>query len=109
MAAGVGYQFRFNNAFLSTINTPQEAAKAVQAAIKVVGEENVNGSCKPFSISEDFSFMQRQAPSCYLLIGNGVDSVGGCALHNPLYDFNDNILMTGVDFWQTLVEQELVK
>ncbi len=109
MAAGVGYQFRFNNAFLSTINTPQEAAKAVQAAIKVVGEEHVNGSCKPFSISEDFSFMQRQAPSCYLLIGNGVDSVGGCALHNPLYDFNDNILMTGVDFWQTLVEQELVK
>jgi len=40
-------------------------------------------------------------------LGNGVDSVGGCMLHNPYYDFNDDILETGALYWVTLVQQEL--
>ncbi|MEC6907407.1 M20 aminoacylase family protein [Photobacterium piscicola] len=108
MSAGVDYQFKFNNSFLSTINTPQETIHAVNAAIAVAGVDKVNGSCQPFTISEDFSFMLREAKGCYILVGNGVGECGGTALHNPYYDFNDNILMDGVNFWQTLVEQQLV-
>lgn len=108
MSAGVDYQFKFNNSFLSTINTPQETIHAVNAAITVAGVDKVNGSCQPFTISEDFSFMLREAKGCYILVGNGVGECGGTALHNPYYDFNDNILMDGVNFWQTLVEQQLV-
>ncbi|SKC31715.1 M20 aminoacylase family protein [Photobacterium piscicola] len=107
MSAGVDYQFKFNNSFLSTINTPQETIHAVNAAITVAGVDKVNGSCQPFTISEDFSFMLREAKGCYILVGNGVGECGGTALHNPYYDFNDNILMDGVNFWQTLVEQQL--
>ena len=107
MAAGVEYRYNFNNSFLSTINSEAETLKAVAAAEAVVGKNKVDGSCHPFTISEDFSFMQRQVPSCYILIGNGVGEVGGCALHNPLYDFNDEVLLTGVNFWVTLVEQQL--
>lgn len=107
MSAGVDYQFKFNNSFLSTINTPQETIHAVNAAIAVAGVDKVNGSCQPFTISEDFSFMLREAKGCYILVGNGVGECGGTALHNPYYDFNDNILMDGVNFWQTLVEQQL--
>ncbi|MGF1685105.1 M20 family metallopeptidase [Photobacterium japonica] len=109
MAAGVDYTFSFNNSFLSTINTPEETAHAVRAAIAVAGEDKVNGSCQPFTISEDFSFMLREANGCYILVGNGVGECGGTALHNPLYDFNDEILMSGVNFWQALVEQQLNK
>lgn len=107
MSAGVDYQFKFNNSFLSTINTPQETIHAVNAAIAVAGVDKVNGSCQPFTISEDFSFMLREAKGCYILVGNGVGECGGTALHNPYYDFNDNILMDGVNFWQRLVEQQL--
>ena len=107
MSAGVDYQFKFNNSFLSTINTLQETTHAVNAAIAVAGVDKVNGSCQPFTISEDFSFMLREAKGCYILVGNGVGECGGTALHNPYYDFNDNILMDGVNFWQTLVEQQL--
>ncbi|HIF9203935.1 TPA: M20 aminoacylase family protein [Photobacterium damselae] len=107
MAAGVDYKYNFNNSFLSTINTPEETAHAVKAALAVAGEDKVNGSCQPFTISEDFSFMLREAKGCYILVGNGVGECGGTALHNPHYDFNDNILMSGVNFWQTLVEQQL--
>ncbi|MDC4169876.1 M20 aminoacylase family protein [Photobacterium damselae] len=107
MAAGVDYKYNFNNSFLSTINTPEETDHAVKAALVVAGEDKVNGSCQPFTISEDFSFMLREAKGCYILVGNGVGECGGTALHNPHYDFNDNILMSGVNFWQTLVEQQL--
>lgn len=107
MSAGVDYQYHFNNSFLSTINTPEETAHAVKAAQAVVGEENVNGACERFTISEDFSFMLREVKGCYVLVGNGVGECGGTALHNPHYDFNDNILEHGVGFWKTLVEQQL--
>ncbi|WP_299734724.1 M20 aminoacylase family protein [uncultured Endozoicomonas sp.] len=106
-SAGVDYSYHFNNSFLSTINTAAETEHAVNAARKVVGEERVNGQCEPFTISEDFSFMLRQVPGCYVLVGNGDDEKGGTALHNPLYDFNDNILMKGVNYWQALVETQL--
>ncbi|MDC5808293.1 hypothetical protein OPW07_00950 [Vibrio europaeus] len=52
---------------------------------------------------------------CYILVGNGngngngIGECGGTALHNPHYDFNDDILGTGIRYWQTLVEQQLAK
>ncbi|PSW21380.1 amidohydrolase [Photobacterium sanctipauli] len=109
MSAGVDYQYRFNNSFLSTINTQEETQHAISAAEKVVGVENVVGNCEPFTISEDFSFMLREVKGCYILVGNGVGECGGTALHNPYYDFNDEILGTGMRYWQTLVEAQLAK
>ncbi|PJE78511.1 N-acyl-L-amino acid amidohydrolase [invertebrate metagenome] len=107
LSAGVDYKYHFNNSFLSTINTAQETEFAVRAASNVVGREKVNGSSEPFTISEDFSFMLREVPGCYILMGNGEGACGGTALHNPHYNFNDHILMTGVRYWKTLVEQQL--
>ncbi|MCW8334504.1 M20 aminoacylase family protein [Vibrio paucivorans] len=109
MSAGVDYRYRFNNSFLSTINTPEETQHAIAAAEAVVGSDNVIGNCEPFTISEDFSFMLREVKGCYILVGNGVGECGGTALHNPHYDFNDDILGTGMRYWQTLVEQQLAK
>ncbi|MGR5367954.1 M20 aminoacylase family protein [Photobacterium damselae] len=109
MSAGVDYQYHFNNSFLSTINTPEETQHAIAAAEAVVGSDNVIGNCEPFTISEDFSFMLREVKGCYILVGNGVGESSGTALHNPNYDFNDDILGTGMRYWQTLVEQQLAK
>ncbi|MGF1779812.1 M20 aminoacylase family protein [Vibrio nomapromontoriensis] len=107
MAAGVDYQYTFNNSFLSTINTPEETEHAIKAAQQVVGTENVDGACEPFTISEDFSFMLREVKGCYILVGNGIGECGGTALHNPLYDFNDEILGHGIQYWKALVEGQL--
>ncbi|KZK84538.1 putative hydrolase YxeP [Pseudovibrio sp. Ad13] len=108
VSAGVEYKYKFTNTFLSTINTPKETAVAVRVAKAIAGEENVDGEAPPFTISEDFSYMQRKVPSCYILVGNGkVGEKGGTALHKPFYDFNDNILMTGVRFWTELVKDQL--
>ena len=63
----------------------------------------VNPSGPMLMGSEDFAFMLQQAPGCYFLIGNGAgDGHGACMVHNPNYDFNDDILAVGADFWTTL-------
>ncbi|MCG3102548.1 beta-galactosidase, partial [Enterobacter sp. DRP3] len=51
----------------------------------------------PLMGSEDFAFMLEARPGCYAFIGNGIGSKGGCMVHNPGYDFNDDILAIGAD------------
>ena len=56
--------------------------------------------------SEDFSFMLESAPGAYINIGNG-DGDGGCDVHNPGYDFNDEILPLGAAALAGIVEKKL--
>ncbi|UGA54662.1 M20 aminoacylase family protein [Vibrio sp. VB16] len=107
-SAGLKYNFEFSNCVLSTVNDPEKAKIAARIAGSIVGNEKVDITCKPYCTSEDFSFMQREVPSCYILIGNGArGEKGGVALHLPTYDFNDDLLMTGVQFWVKLVRDQL--
>jgi amidohydrolase len=106
-AHGADHDFDYIRLFHSTINDEEQTEAAYQAAVASVGEKNVEHNCKPLPISEDFSSMLRVKAGCYIFIGNGIDSVGGCMLHNPNYDFNDDISATGVQYWSTLVEQKL--
>ena len=58
--------------------------------------------------AEDFSFMLNERPGCYIWLGNGPGE-GGCYLHNPFYDFNDQALIYGASYWARLVELRLEK
>jgi len=106
-AAGAEYELHFHTLFPSTINSRLETTHAIEAATAVLGKDRVNGSCDAYTISEDFSHMLRTKPGCYGLIGNGGDAAGGCALHNPNYDFNDKILLSGASYWVQLTENLL--
>ena len=106
-AHGASYEFDYQRNFIPTINSPDEAEIAAAVARRVVGPENVIGNSRPAMTSEDFGYMLQARPGAYLLLGNGVEGVGGCSLHNPAYDFNDEILSIGADFWVELVESEL--
>jgi hippurate hydrolase len=106
-AHGVDYEFSYIRNFVPTVNTATEAEIAAKVARTVVGTENVVGDSRPVMTSEDFGYMLQHRPGAYLLLGNGVDGVGGCSLHNPAYDFNDQILGIGTDFWISLVQSEL--
>ena len=72
----------------------------------VVGAERVHRDLAPCMGSEDFAYMLQARPGSYIWIGNGLGP-GGCFLHNPGYDFNDEILPIGASYWATLVEREL--
>jgi hippurate hydrolase len=106
-ANGASYEFSYRHNFIPTVNTPAEAAIAATVAASVVGADNVIGDSRPAMTSEDFGYMLQARPGAYLLLGNGAEGVGGCSLHNPAYDFNDDILCTGADFWVALVQDQL--
>lgn len=106
-AYGVEFDFEYLNLFYPTINQHHAYQAARGAAMKVLPSESVNDACQALTASEDFSSMLRVKPGAYVLIGNGVESKGGCVLHNAHYDFNDDILPIGINFWVALIEQEL--
>ena len=87
-----------------------DADLAARVAAKVLGEDNIDAVAPPDMASEDFAFMLNERPGCYIWLGNGGDGeLGGCSVHNPYYDFNDNILALGASYWATLVETALPK
>jgi len=106
-AQGASYEFSYQRNFIPTVNTATEANIAAGVASAVVGAHNVVGDSRPAMTSEDFGYMLQARPGAYLLLGNGKEGVGGCSLHNPAYDFNDEILCIGADFWVNLVETQL--
>src|SRR5262245_15435858 len=107
-AYGAAVEMRYERRYPPTINAPRETAIAAEAIAKVVGEENVLTDLPPTMGAEDFAFMLQAKPGCYVWIGNGPGE-GGFKLHNPRYDFNDEILPIGPSYWAALVERVLAR
>jgi Metal-dependent amidase/aminoacylase/carboxypeptidase len=98
---GLSAQITFNPenpGYPVTFNATAETELALLAAMAVAGEDCVNQKPIPGMGSEDFAFMLQEKPGCYIWIGNG-PSENGCLLHNPHYDFNDEILPVGAAYW----------
>lgn len=103
-------QMRFQRNYPPTINHPQETAFAREVLQDLVGAEHLLAQ-EPTMGAEDFAFMLQAKPGCYCFIGNGAGDhrmpghgEGPCTLHNPNYDFNDDITPLGASYWVRLVE-----
>lgn len=85
------------------INTEAETRLAEDVARDLFGDHAVIDHCPPVLASEDFAFMLEARPGCYLFVGNGTTGAHSCSLHNPHYDFNDDILPIVAAYWVKLV------
>jgi hippurate hydrolase len=115
-AFGADIDFRFMRNYPPLINHEKETAFAVQVLQSVVGAENVDAKVEPTMGAEDFAFMLQEKPGCYVFIGNGEGAhrdaghgLGPCNLHNPSYDFNDDLLPIGATYWVRLAEAFLAR
>ncbi|MGE5945813.1 MAG: M20 aminoacylase family protein [Betaproteobacteria bacterium] len=110
VAAANGAQIgvRFDHRYPPTVNSVAEAKFCQDVAAEVLGSERVLTDVLPSMGAEDFAYMLREKPGCYVWLGNG-PGTGGCTLHNPHYDFNDEILVHGVAYWARLVQRALPK
>ncbi|HMS78767.1 MAG TPA: M20 aminoacylase family protein [Burkholderiaceae bacterium] len=113
-AFGATGSLHFHRNYPPTINEPAQTAFAVGVMTELVGADNVNAACEPTMGSEDFAFMLLAKPGCYAFIGNGDGShregghgMGPCMLHNPSYDFNDELIPLGGSYWVKLVQRFL--
>ncbi|MGB3251733.1 M20 aminoacylase family protein [Buttiauxella gaviniae] len=87
------------------INDDEQTAFARELAVEFFGKDAVLDKVLPSTGSEDFAFMLQERPGSYFLLGNGEKGdKGGCMVHNPGYDFNDDIISTGASFFSRLVQ-----
>ena len=106
-AFGAEASVEYSRGYPSVINAEAPTERAALAAQKVVGADKVVRERPPGMGGEDFSFMAQKVPGCFVRIGQANGERGSVPVHNPRYDFNDEILPIGASFWATLVEQEL--
>ncbi|MFW5329921.1 M20 aminoacylase family protein [Hydrogenophaga sp. ZJX-1] len=118
-AFGATCEFRFNRNYPPTVNHPAETAFARAVMADIVGAECVLDQ-EPTMGAEDFAYMLQARPGCYVFIANGDGAhragyeggghdVGPCMLHNPHYDFNDDLIPLGATYWVRLAEQWLAQ
>jgi hippurate hydrolase len=112
-AFGARCEFEFKRNYPPTVNHPAETEFVKQVLSEVVGAANVV-PFEPTMGAEDFAFFLQAKPGCYFAIGNGDGShregghgLGPCMLHNPSYDFNDELIPLGATAWVRIAEQWL--
>ena len=114
-AFGAQCEFAFERNYPPTVNSPAEAEFARQVMRGIVGEANVMVQ-EPTMGAEDFSYMLQAKPGAYVFISNGdgqhreMGHGGGpCTLHNPSYDFNDDLIPLGGTYWVELATRWLAQ
>ena len=114
-AFGASVVFEFQRNYPPTINHRDEAEFARAVMREVAGAEQVH-EFEPTMGAEDFSFFLQAQAGAYFMIGNGDGThrehghgLGPCNLHNPTYDFNDQLIPKGAAFWVRLAERWLAQ
>lgn len=103
---GIDCELDYQRRYPALLNTAGETEAARRAAAQAVGWDNVDSRPTPSMGAEDFAYMLRAKPGCYVWLGNGVGETGR-GLHSPHYDFNDAALALGVSYWVRLAESLL--
>jgi len=102
-AFGATVDADFRLIFTQLVNHPEPVQAIADAAAELVGDGNVNRAQAPAVASEDFAFMLEQVPGAYINLGNGESA----AVHNHLYNFNDEAIPFGSALFARLVERQM--
>ena len=105
-AFGAAAEVTYARGYPATVNSAREAQFAAQVGKQLFGAENVITEHEPTMGGEDFSYMLQARPGAYVFLGQG-GAQGGCLLHNPNYDFNDEVIPLGAGYLAALVEEAL--
>jgi amidohydrolase len=108
VASGLGAnaQLEYIRGYPATVNTPKEAEFAARVGERIFGRDNVVREFDATMGGEDFSYMLQARPGAYVLLGQGGEP-SGCYLHNPNYDFNDDVIPLGAGYLAALAEEAL--
>ena len=92
------FSHSIHEAFNATMNSSREADIVEQAAKEL--RLSVNNIKEPFPWSEDFGRFGSLCPACLFGIGCGFEHE---PLHSPTYEFEDEIIDTGIDIFEKIV------
>jgi amidohydrolase len=103
LAHGAKATLTYHRDYPVTSNHERQTKFAASVAREIAGADRVDTEAAPLMGAEDFSFMLNARPGAFIFIGNG----DGAGLHNPGYDFNDEVIPVGASYWARLVETAL--
>lgn len=107
---GASVEIKYERGYDPTINSESETALTINVAREIFGAENVDENVEPTLGAEDFGAMLKEKPGCYVWLGQGTgnkNSPHDQGLHHPKYDFNDDILPLGIEYFAKLTETAL--
>jgi hippurate hydrolase len=105
-AFGATAEVSYVHGYPATINSAREARFAAEVAKQLFGADNVITEHEPTMGGEDFAYFLQERPGAYAFLGQG-GAAGGCLLHNPNFDFNDEVIPLGAGYLAALVEESL--
>ena len=106
LASGTDIEVQYTRYYPATINSAPEVEVALAAATSAGLSASV--APRPAFTSEDFAFMLRARPGAYLWLGQGRGNpASDRPLHHPAYDFNDDALPLGIQWFTAVVAREL--
>ena len=105
-AFGAKAELNYTRQYPATINSLKEANFLADVATDLFGSERVVRNLIPSMGSEDFSFMLQKKPGAYFRLGQG-GAEQGKLLHNPKFDFNDDIIPAGSSMFAALAERSM--
>jgi amidohydrolase len=105
-ALGATAEVKYSRGYPATVNSAREAAFAARVGEQVFGKGKVMTDADPTMGGEDFSYMLQAVPGAYVWLGQG-GGPGSCFLHNPNFDFNDEVIPLGAGYLAALVEESL--
>jgi hippurate hydrolase len=105
-ALGASATIDYRRGYPPTVNSAREAEFAARVGRRLFGDDNVITDHEPTMGGEDFSYLLHERPGAYVFLGQG-GLEHGCMLHNPAYDFNDEVIPLGAGYLAALVEEAL--
>ena len=91
---GAAYDLKYTQGYPPLVNDADMAEVVARCASAVVGEEKVIEP-EPTMGGEDMAFYLEKSKGCFFFLGSGRE---GCApIHNPGFDFNEDVLLLGVE------------
>jgi amidohydrolase len=94
------YTISYRECFKATVNHPDAFSLVEKAASQL--NYPVEYQKEPFRWSEDFGQFSKVAASAFFGVGGGTDHP---QLHEPVYDFPDEIIPTGIGMFRAIIEQ----
>ncbi len=113
VASSVGQLFSadvsitYKNHYPPVINSPEACDVAREAAVSVVGQGHVIGQAHPSLGGEDFSFYLEQVPGCFVRFGAVKPGQEEIPAHSPFFDFDEDVLPIGAEFFEKVARRFL--
>ena len=103
-AAGVGYEFDYEDGYILLVNDPDIVKSAEETAKTYLGENAWFNEIRQSMGAEDFSFYLKKVPGAFFFLGVGDESG---PLHTSGFDFNDEALENGIVFLTSVTLETL--